>query len=73
MATSGYEGSYRYAIFSTVDEVIGYGGVVYYEYTSRIPGETGEVVFSSVPYGHFGCKDLTAYYQWRMVKYHQTN
>lgn len=73
MSSSGYEGSYRYTIWSTVDEIIGYGDVVYYDYTSRIPGQTGEAVFSSVPYGHFGCKDQTQYYQWRMVKYHATN
>ncbi|MCC6551704.1 MAG: lipase [Polyangiaceae bacterium] len=73
LATSGYEGSYRYTIHSTVDEVIGYGGLVYGEYTARIPGQTGEVMFTSVPYGHFNSKDLTGYNQWRMVKYHATN
>jgi uncharacterized protein YegP (UPF0339 family) len=46
---------------------------VWGQYTSRIPGQNGEVVFGSAPYGHFGCKDLTGYYQWRMVKYHSTN
>jgi hypothetical protein len=73
LATSGYEGSYRYAIHSTADEVIGYGGVVYGQYTARIPGQTGEVMFTAAPYGHFNCKDLTGYYQLRMVKYHLTN
>lgn len=73
LASSAYEGSYRYVLHSTVDEVIGYGGLVYGQYTARIPGQTGEVVFSSAPYGHFGAKDQTAYYQLRMVKYHQTN
>lgn len=71
--TSGYEGAYRYALFSTADEVIGGGDLVYGSYTSRIPGETGEVVFSSYPYGHFGCKDQTGYYQLQMVKNHSTN
>jgi hypothetical protein len=72
-STSHYEGSFVYTMWSQVDEVIGYGTIVYGTSTCRIPGQNGEVVFSSVPYGHFGCKDLTGYYQWRMVKYHATN
>ncbi|MGC2237786.1 MAG: hypothetical protein WA584_16600 [Pyrinomonadaceae bacterium] len=70
---SHYEGSFVYTIWSTVDEVIGYGDVVYGRYTSQIPGQDGEKRFSSVPYGHINSKDLTGYYQWRMVKYHATN
>jgi hypothetical protein len=72
-STSHYEGSFVYTMWSQVDEVIGYGTIVYGTSTCRIPGQNGEVVFSSAPYGHFGCKDLTGYYQWRMVKYHATN
>jgi hypothetical protein len=71
--TSHYEGSYVYTIWSQVDEVIGYGTVVYGSSTCRIGGQNGEVVYSAAPYGHFGSKDLSAYYQWRMVKYHATN
>lgn len=69
-ATSGYEGAYRFTIWSTVDEVIGYGDVVWGRYTSQIPGQTGEKRFGSVPYGHFNSKDLTAVNQWRMVSAH---
>ncbi|MBS1797291.1 MAG: lipase [Acidobacteria bacterium] len=72
-ASSHYEGTYTYSIWSTVDEVIGYGDIVYGQYTSRVPGQNGEVVFGAVPYGHINSKDLTGYYQWRMVKYHATN
>ncbi|MEA2162055.1 MAG: hypothetical protein QOK37_182 [Thermoanaerobaculia bacterium] len=72
-STSHYEGSFVYAMWSQVDEVIGYGTIVYGQSTCRIPGQNGEVVFSSAPYGHFGTKDLTGYYQWRMTKYHATN
>lgn len=68
-----YEGDYVYAIWSTADEVIGYGNVVYGRYTSQIPGQNGEKRFGAYPYGHINSKDLTGYYQWRMVKYHQTN
>jgi hypothetical protein len=68
LATSRYEGTYRYAIFSTGDELIGYGGLVYGSYTSRVPGETGEKVYSS--YGHIDSKDLTASVQYQMVANH---
>ena len=73
--TSGshYEGANVYSIWSTVDEVIGYGDVVYGQYTSQIPGQNGEKRFSAVPYGHVNSKDLTDYYQLRMVKNHLTN
>lgn len=70
---SHYEGAFVYSIWSTADEVIGYGDVVYGRYTSQIPGQNGEKTFSAYPYGHINSKDLTGYYQWRMVKYHQTN
>ena len=72
-ATSHYEGSFVYSMWSSVDEVIGYGTIVYGTSTCRIPGQNGEVTFSTVPYGHFGTKNLTGYYQWRMVKFHATN
>lgn len=72
-SASHYEGTYVYTIWSSVDEVIGYGTVVFGQSTCRIPGQNGEKTFSSYPYGHIGSKDQTAYYQWRMVKYHATN
>ncbi len=72
-ASSHYEGAYTYSIWSTVDEVIGYGNVVYGQYTSQIPAQNGEKRYNSVPYGHINSKDLSGYYQWRMVKYHAVN
>jgi hypothetical protein len=72
-ATSHYEGTYVYTIWSSADEVIGYGTVVYGTSTCRIPAQNGEKTFSGYPYGHIGSKDQTAYYQWRMVKFHATN
>jgi hypothetical protein len=70
---SHYEGAFTYSIWSTVDEIIGYGDVVYGRYTSQIPGQDGEKRFTSVPYGHINSKDLSGYNQWRMVKFHATN
>ncbi len=72
-SSSHYEGNYVYSMWSSVDEVVGYGTVVWGQYTCQIPGQNGQVVFNSVPYGHFGLKDLTGYYQLRMAKYHSTN
>lgn len=72
-ASSHYEGTYVYSMWSTVDEIIGYGNVVYGYYTSQIPSQNGEVRFTAYPYGHFNSKDLTGYNQWRMVKFHATN
>ncbi len=69
-SSSSYEGAYRYTIWSTDDEIIGYNNVVYYDYTSRIPGQTGEKVYSGYPYGHFGVKDLTQAVQYSMVRSH---
>ena len=70
---SHYEGSYVYSIWSSADEVIGWGTIVYGQSTCRIPAQNGEKTFSGYPYGHIGSKDQTPYYQWRMVKYHATN
>ena len=69
-ATSRFEGAYRYSIWSTVDEVIGYGNLVYGRHTSQVPGQTGEKRYGSVPYGHVGCKDQTGAVQWKMVTAH---
>ncbi len=72
-SVSHREGSFVYTIWSSVDEVIGFGTIVYGTSTCRIPGQNGERTFSTVPYGHIGSKDQTAYYQLRMVKNHVTN
>ncbi len=72
-SSSHYEASYVYSIWSSVDEVVGYGTIVYGTSTCRIPAQNGEKTFGSYPYGHIGSKDQTPYWQWRMVKYHATN
>jgi lipase (class 2) len=72
-SSSHYEGSNVYTIWSTVDEVIGYGCLVYGSYTPQIPGQNGEKRFSAAPYGHINSKDLTGYYQLRMVRDHSAN
>lgn len=72
-SSSHYEGSFVYTIWSSADEVIGYGTIVYGESTCRIPAQNGEKTFSGYPYGHIGSKDQTPYYQLRMVKFHSTS
>lgn len=69
-STSGYEGAYRYSIWSSVDEIIGYGCVVYGQNTCRLPGQTGQKAYYSYPYGHFNVKDLTQAVQYNMVRFH---
>lgn len=72
-ATSHYEGTNVYTIWSSADEVIGYGTIVYGTSTCRIPAQNGEKTFSAYPYGHIGSKDQTGYWQLRMVKFHATS
>ena len=61
-----------YSIWSSADQVVGYGCIVYGENTCRINTQDGEKYYSSAPYGHFGVKNLSGYYQLQMVKYHST-
>jgi triacylglycerol lipase len=68
---SGFEGTHVYSIWSRADQLIGVGGLVYGKYTSRIPGQDGEKVYDSNPYGHFCVRDLSARVQLEMVRDHQ--
>ncbi len=68
---SGYEGTNVYSIWSRADQLIGYGGLIYGKYTSRIPEQDGEKVYDSYPYGHFCVRDLSARVQLEMVRDHR--
>lgn len=70
LEASAFEGAFRYALWSSVDEVIGYGNLVYGKPTSRLPGQTGEITWATAPYGHFGLKDLTGKEQLALVRDH---
>ena len=70
-AQSVFEGSHVYSIWSRADQVIGFGGLVYGKYTSRIPGQDGEKVYDRYPYGHFCVRDLSARVQLEMVRDHR--
>lgn len=65
-ASVGDEGDFIYSIWSTADGIIGYGGLVYGQYTARIPGQDGEAVYSTL--GHFDLRDLTTSVQIQAVQ-----
>ena len=67
-ATSGYEGAFRFSILTTADDIIGFGDIVYGAYTSEIPAETGEKIYSTLD--HFGAKDSSADVQFQMITTH---
>lgn len=69
--TRGYEGDFRYSIWSTVDEVVGGACLVWGQNTCRVPGHTGEKVYGSFPFGHIGVRDHTTSVQFHMVANHQ--
>jgi len=70
-ARPGLDGDYVYSIWSRADQVIGFGDLVYGQYTSRIPGQDGEKVYSGYPYGHFCVRDLSAPVQLEMITNHR--
>ena len=69
-SSSAYEGAYRYSIWSTADQIVGYGCIVYGKNTCKLPGQTGQKSYGSAPYGHFNLKDLTEAVQYNMVVSH---
>lgn len=62
------EGSHVYSMWSHVDQLVGVGlaGA-----TSPIPGQDGQKVYGTYPFGHMGLKNLTAETQLAMVRDHQ--
>lgn len=68
---SRYEGDHLFSIWSRADQLIGFGGLVYGNYTSRIPGQDGEAVYNGYPYGHFCVRDLSAPVQLEMIRNHR--
>jgi len=62
------EGSHVFSIWSHVDELVGVGiaGA-----TSPIPGQDGQKVYGTFPFGHMGLKNLTAETQLAMIRDHQ--
>lgn len=69
-ASAGYEGSFRYSIWSTADQVVGGACLVWGRNTCRVPSQSGEKVYDSYPYGHIGVRDHTAAVQYQMVANH---
>ena len=68
---SRYEGDHLFSIWSRADQLVGFGGLVYGDYTSRIPGQDGEAVYNGYPYGHFCVRDLSVPVQLEMIRNHR--
>jgi len=61
------EGSHVYAMLSEFDDIIGYGDVVYGQYTSSISTQDSQVVYATPTYTHMNMKDLTGAEQLKLV------
>jgi len=64
----GYEGQYRYAIWSKHDEIIGVK--IYGEHTAWLPDETGEKGYSALDDGHIEIPFHTMDEQYKMITEH---
>lgn len=67
-SSSGYEGDYRYSIWSRNDAIVGYGCIVYGTNTCHLPGQTGSKELPSL--GHFTMKDYSGSTQYSLVVNH---
>ena len=54
------EGAHAFAIFSTYDDLIGFGDVVWGKYTSEFPTQDSFKKYESQEYTHMGLRDLTS-------------
>jgi len=62
----GYEGDYRYSIWSMTDDVIGYGcAIAPYLFTCALPGQTNQVVLNG--WTHLALRDYTGSLQTNMI------
>lgn len=68
---SRYEGDHLFSIWSRADQLVGFGGLVYGNYTSRIAGQDGEAVYNGYPYGHFCVRDLSVPVQLETIRNHR--
>ena len=64
----GTEAQKVYTFWGTFDDVILYGDLVWGQYTSRIPSQTGEQQFNQIDYSHFHLRDWTAQNQYDLIK-----
>ena len=53
------EGSFTYGLMSAQDDLIGFGDVVWGQYTSKWPTMDGSTVYQSSDYTHMKLKSLT--------------
>ena len=65
---SHFEGSHVYSIWSHADQVVGVGLA---SRTSPIPGQDGQKVYGTFPFGHMGSRDLSVQTQLDMIQKHE--
>ena len=65
------EGDYAFAIFSTWDDLIGGGDLVFGRYTSEFPTQDSSKMYEDYNYGHIALRDMTVEDQFNYVTYHQ--
>lgn len=61
------EGAIVYSIFSTADELIGFGDVVWGRYTSKWPTEDQVKIYDDWEYSHIATRDLTKTDQYDLI------
>jgi len=66
----GFEGAYRYVLYSLTDEMLKDGEPVYCQITSQVPKQTDEKVFTTVEYTHRDTGLLTAGLQLSLIQNH---
>ena len=64
---SGYEGQFRYSVWSAIDEVIGFACQVWGRNTCLLPEHTAGFRFDTLPYHHLGLRDETVNLQYNLV------
>jgi triacylglycerol lipase len=62
------EGAHVFSMWSNADELVGVGLA---GFTSPIPGQDGEKMYNTFPFGHMGLKNLTGEEQLSMVRDHK--
>jgi len=66
------EAEYLFSLWSAFDDLIGYGDVVYLQYTSNLQDQDGHVEYDNPSYTHLGLRDNTTAEQYQIITQHVT-
>ena len=64
------EGTHVFSMYSLFDDLIGFGDIVWGQYTSKIPSQDGQMQFTDPIYTHMVMKDNTTAQQYNIVVNH---